>query len=164
MDAVVRTATVADAAGVADVLNTVIAEGIYTLFDAQFSEHQERRFIASLGARSALFVAELAREIVGLQSIDLFLNYGHSTSHVATMGTWLRPDARGRGIGRLLATESFRFAKAHDYTKIVIHVLSHNEPALRFYRGLGFDDIGVARKHVRLAGRFHDEIYLEKHL
>jgi hypothetical protein len=29
---------------------------------------------------------------------------------------------------------------------------------------LGFEDIGIARNHVRLGGRFHDEIYMEKHL
>ena len=69
------------------------------------------------------------------------------------MGTWLRREARGRGVGRALAAESFRFAKAHDYTKIVIHVLANNDVALRFYSGLGFEEIGVARQHVRLAIR-----------
>jgi RimJ/RimL family protein N-acetyltransferase len=158
----VRKANVDDAEQVAAVLNAVIAEGKLTLFDKPFSAEEERKFILSLGTRSALYVAEIDREIAGVQSIDLFSNLAHSTSHVATMGTWLRGDVRGRGIGRLLATESFRFARTNAYTKIVIHVLADNERALRFYRGLGFGDIGVARKHVRLAGRFHDEVYLEK--
>ena len=164
MNSLVRRATVEDAARVAEVLNAVIAEGIHTLFDSPFSEEDERRFIASLNERAALFVAEVNGEIVGVQSLDLFLNYGRSTSHVATMGTWLRREARGRGIGRSLAADSLRFATAHDYTKIVIHVLANNDAALRFYGGLGFEEIGVARKHVRLAGHFHDEIYLERHL
>jgi phosphinothricin acetyltransferase len=77
------------------------------------------------------------------------------------MGTWLRGDIRGHGIGKLLAAESFRFADANGYTKIIIQILSENERALRFYRGLGFADIGVARQHVRLSGKFHDEVYLE---
>ena len=162
MDALVRKANVDDAEQVAAVLNAVIAEGTLTLFDRPFSVDEERNFISSLGARSVLYVAEMDGAITGVQSLDLFSNLAHSTSHVATMGTWLRGDVRGRGIGRLLATESFRFAKSNGYTKIVIHVLADNERALRFYRGLGFGDIGVARKHVRLAGRFHDEIYLEK--
>ena len=162
MDALVRKANVDDAEQVAAVMNAVIAEGMFTLFDRPFSAEDERNFISSLGTRSALYVAEIDREIVGVQSIDLFSNLAHSTNHVATMGTWLRGDVRGRGIGRLLATESFRFAKSNGYTKIVVQVLAGNERALRFYRGLGFGDIGVARKHVRLAGRFHDEVYLEK--
>jgi len=164
MTALVRKATVEDAAAVADVLNAVIGEGMYTLFDAPFSESDERRFIASLGERSALFVAVDAGAIVAVQSLDLLLTYAPSTSHVATMGTWVRADARGRGIGRVLAAETLRFASAHDYAKVVIHVLATNAPALRFYSGLGFERIGVARRQVRLAGRFHDAIYMEKHL
>ena len=39
-----------------------------------------------------------------------------------------------------------------------------NEQALRFYRSLGFRDIGLAKEHVKLADKFHDEIYLEKDL
>lgn len=157
-----RRATVEDARGVADVLNAVIAEGTYTLFDVPFSEEDERTFIASLGDRAAVYVAEIDGEIAGVQSVDQFLCYARSTSHVATMGTWLRSDARGRGIGRLLAADSFGFARAHGYSKIVIHVLADNERALRFYRGLGFGDIGIARQHVRLGNHFYDEIYLEK--
>jgi L-amino acid N-acyltransferase YncA len=164
MNALVRTATVEDAARVADVLNSVIAEGRYTLFDTPFSEEDERQFLSSLSDRSTVLVAEIAGQIVGVQSLGAFISYARSTSHVATMGTWLRADARGRGIGRLLAARSFAFAAAHGYTKIVIHVLAGNATALRFYRGLGFEDIGVARKHVRLAGEFHDEIYMERHL
>ena len=85
-------------------------------------------------------------------------------SHVATMGTWLRSEFRGSGIGRLLAEESLRFAKDNGYRKIVIQVLADNERALHFYRSLGFYDIGIAKEHVRLPDGFHDEVYLEKAL
>jgi RimJ/RimL family protein N-acetyltransferase len=161
MKTLIRKATVSDARGAADVMNSVIAEGKYTIFDTPFSEQEERDFISSLGSRSALYVADISGEIVGIQSIDLFANFAASVRHVATMGTWLRPDFRGRGIGRLLAEETFRFARSHDYGKIVIQVLADNERALHFYRRLGFCDIGIAKQHVRLAGKLHDEVYLE---
>ena len=54
----VRCATVEDAAAVAAVLNAVIAEGNLTAFDHPFSVEQERQFIASLDAKSALHVAD----------------------------------------------------------------------------------------------------------
>jgi ribosomal protein S18 acetylase RimI-like enzyme len=164
MKVVIRRATPEDARQVADVMNFVIAEGKYTAFDKPFSEEDERDFIASLGSRSALHVAEIDGQIVGVQSIDVFTDLADSVRHVATMGTWLRADARGRGIGGALAAESFSFARNHDYLKVVIQVLADNERALRFYRGLGFRDIGIALQHVRLAGEFHDEIYLERPL
>jgi RimJ/RimL family protein N-acetyltransferase len=157
---IIRRATVTDAAAVADVINAVIGEGRYTLFDRPFSVDEERQFIASLGERSALFAAEVDGAMVGVQSIDLFVGFP-SMRHVGTVGTWLVPGARGRGLGRLLAERSLAFARAHDYEKIVIQVLASNEPALRFYRGLGFRDIGVARRHVRLGSQLYDEVYLE---
>lgn len=158
----IRKATVDDAEQVSAVLNSVIAEGLLTQFDRPFSVEEERTFLSALGPRSALHVAELESRIVGVQSVDLYSNCSQSTSHVATMGTWLRGDARGHGIGRLLAMESFRFARSNGYAKIVIHVLAGNERALRFYRRLGFGDIGVARQHVRLRGMVLDMAYLEK--
>jgi L-amino acid N-acyltransferase YncA len=160
----IRQATPRDAPQVASVLNAVIAEGALTLFDAPFSVDDERAFISSLGPRSALHVAEVNGVIAGVQSIDLFSGVAASIAHVATMGTWIRSDARGMGIGRQLAERSFVFAASHGYTKVVVQVLARNERALRFYRGLGFGDIGVARKHVRIAGKLHDEIYMEKEL
>jgi phosphinothricin acetyltransferase len=162
----IRRATVDDAAGVAAVMNGVIAEGGLTLFDRPFSDADERAFIASLGARSALLVAVRGGRICGVQSVDLFAPAASATSmhHVATMGTWLAEDARGHGIGRRLATDSFQFALVHGYTKVIVQVLAGNARALRFYRGLGFEDIGVARRHVALRGAFHDEVYLERFL
>ena len=67
-------------------------------------------------------------------------------------------------IGRLLAAETFELAREHNYVKIVVQVLATNTRALAFYRGLGFEDIGVARRHVVLGGQFVDEVFLEKFL
>ena len=162
MTPTIRRAKPDDARQVVHVFNSVIAEGKYTIFDTPFSEEAERNFISSLGNRSALFVAEIGNEIAGLQSIGLFSDFAASVRHVATMGTWLHADFRGRHIGRTLAEKSLAFALDNGYSKVVIQVLADNERALRFYRGLGFRDIGVARQHVRLAGKLLDEIYLEK--
>lgn len=161
---IIRQATVDDAAGVAAVMNHVIGEGQFTLFDRPFSVDDERSFLASLGARSAVFVAQDAGGIVGVQSLDLYSSLATSMSHVATMGTWLTQPARGRGIGRRLAAESFRSAELWGYRKVVIQVLAGNARALRFYSSLGFTRIGIAREHVSLNGVFHDEVLMEKHL
>jgi L-amino acid N-acyltransferase YncA len=162
MNILIRKATVDDARQVADVMNSVIAEGKHTIFDRPFSVEEETKFISSLGSRSALHVAEIAGKITGVQSIDLLTELATSVQHVATMGTWLLLNYRGLGIGRSLAEESFRFARSHGYRKILIQVLADNHRALRFYRSLGFCDVGIAKQHVRLGGVFYDEVYLEK--
>lgn len=157
----IRRATVDDAPAIATVLNGVIAEGNLTAFDQPFSVEQEREFIKTLGLRSALHLADENGTTLGVQSIDELSPWASSMSHVATLGTWLTPRARGRGIGRMLFRESVAFARANGYTKIVIQVLAVNSRALGFYRSLGFRDIGVARKHVKLADTLRDEVFLE---
>ena len=124
MNIKIRRATVDDAGDIADVINSVIAEGKHTIFDKPFSETQECTFISSLGSRSALFVADIEGKVAGAQVLDLFSSAPTSSmSHVATMGTWLRSESRGSGIGRLLAEESFRFARNNGYRKILVHLL-----------------------------------------
>jgi L-amino acid N-acyltransferase YncA len=157
----IRRATVGDAESIAAILNGVIAEGNLTVFERPFSAEEEREFISSLGARSVLHVAEVGGKCAGVQSVDLFSPWIASLTHVATMGTWVAPEARGRGLGRALFKESLSFARSNGYSKIVVQVLANNDRALRFYRGQGFTDIGVFKNHAKLSGVFHDEVYLE---
>ena len=164
MEARIRKATPDDAQEVADVLNSVIHERKYTVFTRPFTEEEERTFISSLGERSTILVAEVNHKIVGIQVIDLLVNYTDSMKHVATMGTWILSDFRGHKIGHLLAQESFQFARSKGYEKVVIQVLADNERALRFYGHLGFEKIGIAQKQVKRDEKFYDVVYLEKFL
>ncbi len=163
---VVRRASPDDAGAVVSVLNSVILEGEHTALTHPFTEAEERAFIKGLCNRSALFAAWIDGAAVGIQSIepDASARYTDSMRHVATVGTWIRAGLRGRGVGRRLAEASFAFARSHGYEKIAIQVLADNERALRFYAALGFERIGVARRHVRLGERFHDVVHLEKFL
>ena len=161
---VVRKALPDDAAAVVSVLNSVILEGDHTALTTPFTEAEERAFIKGLCDRSALFVAEVDGRIAGIQSIepDASARYTDSMRHVATLGTWIERSFRRRRIGPLLAEACFDFARGRGYGKIAIQVLADNERALRFYGRVGFEKIGVARRHVRLKGGFRDVFYLEK--
>ena len=166
MKPVIRKAIPDDAQAVASVINSVILEGKYTALTNPFTEEEERAFIGGLGARSALFVAEVDDEIVGIQIIepDALAQYTDSMQHVATIRTWIQADFRGCKIGQLLAEASFKFAHAKNFRKIAIQVIADNTGALRFYGNLGFEKIGIAKKHVKLEGKFCDVFYLEKFL
>ena len=166
MEPIIRKAIPEDAKAVAAVINSVILEGKYTALTNPFTEEEERAFIAGLCDRSALFVAEVTDEIVGIQVIepDGLAQYTDAMQHVATIGTWIHANFRGQKIGRLLAETSFRFAHTKNFKKIAIQVIADNARALRFYGNLGFEKIGTAKKHVKLQGRFCDVFYLEKFL
>jgi GNAT superfamily N-acetyltransferase len=49
----------------------------------------------------------------------------------------VRPEFRGRGVGRALLVYLARLAKERDCGRLEWWVLDWNEPATRFYKGLG---------------------------
>lgn len=166
MEVIIRKAVPDDAKPVASVLNSVILEARYTALTNIFTAEEERDFIKGLCPRSAMFVAEVGNQIVGIQVIepDGLARYTDSMQHVATIGTWIDANFRGHQIGRSLAEASFTFAKTENFEKVSIQVLADNTRALRFYGNLGFEQIGVAKKHVKFEDRFCDVFYLEKFL
>jgi dephospho-CoA kinase len=159
----VRRDDLQDAAGVADVLNSVIAEGHYTALTGHWTPEAEQAFLRSLGPRSELYVAEVAGRIVAFQVIEPFVTYTSTMDHVAHLGTYVHADFRKGGIGRKLADATLAFAQQHGYEKAVIYVLAGNEAGLAYYRSLGFEEKGVLTRQTRIDGVYHDEVFMELH-
>jgi len=160
----VRRDDLADAAGVAAVLNEVIAEGRYTALTGHWTPESERAFLQSLGPRSELFVAEVDAKIAGFQVVEPFVTYTSSMDHVAHFGTYVLSAYRGCGIGRRLADVTLAFLRRHGYEKVVIYVLAHNDAGQRYYRSLGFEARGTLRRQTRIDGMYHDQVFMELHL
>jgi len=157
----VRRDDLQDAAGVADVLNSVIAEGRYTALTGHWTPEAEQAFLQGLGPRREVSVAEVAGRIAGFQVIEPFVTYTSTMDHVAHMGTYVCAEFRGRGIGRRLAACTLAFARAHGYEKSVIYVMADNEPGLAYYRSLGFEECGVLHRQVKIDGVYHDAVLME---
>jgi L-amino acid N-acyltransferase YncA len=157
----VRRDDLADAAGLADLLNSVIAEKRYTALAGHWTAETEQAFLQGLGSRSEIFVAEEAGRIVGFQVIEPFVTYTSTMAHVAHFGTYVHADLRGQGIGQRLAEVTLDFARKHGYEKAVIYVLAHNEGGLAYYRRLGFEERGVLRRQTKIDGVYHDEVFME---
>ena len=124
-DVRVRRATPADATGVARVLNEAIADGRFTILDRSFPVEDEAAYIAALGPRGFVHVAETPEgEIVGAQTIAPLDDDVASQRHVATMGTWVLADWRRRGVGRRLFAAGAAAARGLGYAKVFTDVLS----------------------------------------
>ncbi len=152
-----------DAAGVADVLNHIIAEGRHTALAGHFSPEAEMAFLQSLRPRSELFVAEVGGRIVGFQVIEPFVTYTPTMDHVCHFGTYVLAGYRRHRIGRMLAQTTLAFARAYGYEKAVVYVLAHNEAGLGYYRSLGFQERGMLTRQTKIAGVYYDEVFMELH-
>lgn len=144
-----------DAAGLARVLNGVIAEGRFTALAGHWTPEA--------GPRSKVFVAEVEGQIVGFQVVEPFVSYTTTMDHVAHFGTYVEARYRGRGIGRRLAEVTLAFARNCGYEKSVIYVLSDNQRGIDFYRSLGFVEKGVLTRQTKIDGVYHDEVLMELH-
>jgi L-amino acid N-acyltransferase YncA len=161
----VRKATPDDAAGVAAVLNGVIAGGRHSLLDTPFTVSEERAYIEALPERSFIHVAESVGEIIGFQTVIPWNTFTtHEFDHVATMGTYVDERHRRRGAGASLATASFAAAASLGYEKIFTDLRADNLDSLGYHLALGFNIVGVARRHARVAGRDIDVIFIERFL
>ena len=153
----------ADAAGIAHVLNRVIAERTYTALAGHWRPQAEMAFLQGLGPRSEIFVAEAAGQILGFQVIEPFVTYTSTMDHVCHLGTYVLADFRGQGIGLKLAEVTLAFGRAHGYTKSVVYVLAHNKGGLAYYRSLGFEARGTLTRQTRIDGVYYDEVFMELH-
>lgn len=158
---VVRPATLEDAAGILQVLNTIVREQRFTALDRELSLQEELEFLGRRGPREAIFVAEQGERILGFQGLDPFMPAIDAMSHVAQLGTYVLPAHWNQGIGRRMFAASCDFARAHGYQKMVIYVRAGNEQAQDFYRHLGFEVVGRLRQQVRLGDTLEDEILFE---
>jgi L-amino acid N-acyltransferase YncA len=162
-----RRGDLADAAGVAAVLNSVIAERRYTALAGHWTPEAEQAFLQALGPRSQVFVAEIdtrsGGRIVAFQVIEPFVTYTETMDHVAHLGTYVLAEFRSRGVGQRLAEATVAFARAQGYEKAVVYVLAHNELGLTYYGSLGFERRGTLVRQTKIDGIYHDEVVMEMH-
>jgi [ribosomal protein S18]-alanine N-acetyltransferase len=57
----------------------------------------------------------------------------------------VRPEARGRGVGRQLVEFAMRHGASRGATRVFLDVRSANQPARRLYERLGFEQVGMRR-------------------
>ncbi|HEX5760015.1 MAG TPA: GNAT family N-acetyltransferase [Thermoanaerobaculia bacterium] len=96
--------------------------------------------------RATLFGPRPAAEVVlaydGEEPVGFALFFPNYSTFLAQPGIYLedlyvRPEARGRGVGRALLVHLARLAVERGCGRLEWAVLDWNEPAIRFYRGLG---------------------------
>ena len=110
-------------------------------------EHLEHEMVATEeGLRKTLFgerrYAEVVFACVGDDPVGFALFFHNYSTFLGKPGIYLedlfvRPEARGRGIGKRLLAWLAQTAVARDCGRLEWAVLDWNEPSIGFYRSLG---------------------------
>jgi GNAT superfamily N-acetyltransferase len=109
--------------------------------EAPFTEEQWR---GRLSSRSVTFFAELPGDAGGGGGAGPAgiggVYEGDGTAEVVSM--WVRPAARGLGVGEALITAAADWAKARDHDSLYLWVTQTNPAAVRLYERCGFIPTG----------------------
>lgn len=90
-------------------------------------------------------VAEEGPHLLGLYKVGA--NYLDPEANVAGASYLVRPDARGRGVGRAMVQDSIARAREAGYLAMQFdYVPSSNEPAVTLYEELGFTIVDTLPK------------------
>jgi GNAT superfamily N-acetyltransferase len=122
----------------------VLVELIYDLAayerfpdSAKVDREQLRAALFSASPTVFAHVAEEQGTVIGMAIWFLSFSTWTGRTGIALEDLYVRPEGRGRGIGRALLSELAAIAHQSGYSRIDWSVLDWNQPALRFYRSLG---------------------------
>ena len=142
----IREATAADQDAIWDIFREVVAAGDTYAFDPGMSRHDALGYWFQADTRT--YVAKSRGRILG--TYILRPNQSGGGSHVANAAFMVAPNARGQGIGRVMAEHCLSEARLLGFRAMQFNfVVSTNDSAVRLWQKLGFNIVGT------LPGAFH---------
>jgi ribosomal protein S18 acetylase RimI-like enzyme len=133
-------------------------------FSSTFESESDQpvSLFASRLAGSSVFGAFRGPELLGIAGF--VVQSGPKHAHKGTLwGMYVRPAARGAGIGRRLVEAVIDHART-QVELIQLRVVNENPTARRLYARLGFEEYGVEEHAAKYQGRYHDDVLMVKML
>ena len=96
------------------------------------SPEQEAEYLRRLQTGGLCLLVEETGVLLGFQSVDRL------APELGEIGTFIRRESRGLGVGRLLLQETRRWAQGEGVTFLLAVVAVHNQRGQRAYRAWGF--------------------------
>lgn len=133
-------------------------------FGSSYEEEVSRSSDATARALEDGFVAgcESNGDLMGIAG--LHRNGALKTKHRGVVwGMFVTPEGRRGGIGASLLTAVMEAARA-DLEEVTLSVAAHNAPAVALYRSFGFEDYGLDKRALKVAGTYVDELLMRRTL
>lgn len=159
-DPIIRDATVADCATIAEIYNESIAVGDSTMHEEPRSEEGIRARMEGFSKREGYIVLEQGERILGWGVIKL---YSHRPGYrfCCETSVFLRRSEIRRGYGSRLKTALIERCKAYGYHHLLARVFADNEASIEYNRRFGYELVGVQREIGFRNGRWQDVAVLQ---
>ncbi len=135
-----RDATIDDLTRIVDIYNSTVPTRMVTADTEPVSvESRLNWFHEHNSATRPLWIIEEDKNSIGWISFQSF--YGRPAyAATAEISIYLDPLQRGKGIGREVLQYSIDRAKTIGIKTLLGYIFAHNEPSLKLFRQLGFEE------------------------
>ena len=161
MTALVRLATVDDAAAICRIYNQGIEDRVATLETELRTPEERRTWLTSRSVRHPVIVAEADGQTLGWGSLNPY-SAREAYRFVADFSIYVDRAGRGKGVGDVVLTRLVELAREHDYHKMVLSAFPTNTGGMALYRKHGFQTVGIFKEQGQLDGAWVDTIIMEK--
>jgi L-amino acid N-acyltransferase YncA len=153
-----RMATVADAAAIAQIYNQGIADRIATF------ETEPRAAADIAGWFAPRHLVVVAETEAGRVAFAASFPYSNRPCYIGIgeFSVYVRRDYRGRGAGRTVLAALIDAAERAGLHKLTSRVFPENTASRALLKELGFEEIGLHRRHGQLDGRWRDCVIVER--
>jgi L-amino acid N-acyltransferase YncA len=152
-----RPATPADAAAIATIYNQGIADRVAT-FE---TEPRSSEDIAAWFQPDRLIVVAEGTEGVAAFAASFPYSARPCYAGINEFSVYVAREARGTGAGRAVLGALIETATAHGLHKLTSRVFPENTASRTLLKRLGFDEIGIHRRHAKLDGEWRDCVTVE---
>ncbi|MEM1302236.1 MAG: N-acetyltransferase family protein [Pseudomonadota bacterium] len=151
---ILRRARDADLGAVADIWNDVIRNTLQTFTTAE-------KTVAGLAALDPILVAEIDGAIAGFAVYFPFRS-GPGYARTIEHSIYLRPSARGQGVGRSLMAALEQHAKEAGFHVLISGMSAANPDGIRFHEKIGFKVVGRLSEVGYKNGQYIDLVLAQK--
>jgi phosphinothricin acetyltransferase len=157
----VRDATPADLPALLDIYNEAVANTTASWDHDPWSAVRHADWYAhKVESGFPILVADEDGEVLGYATYGEFhakIGYAATREH----SVYLRPQSRGRGVGRTLMLALIDRARSRGVHTLIGELSADNEASLRLHAGLGFVEVGRLREVGRKFGRWLDLVLVQ---
>ncbi len=156
----IRYATEADLPQIVAIYNAAIPNRLATADLEPISvASRQQWFHAHRPDEYPIWVMEHQEQVVGWLSLQMF--YGRPAYRATTeISLYVSPDHQGQGIGRQLAEHAIAQCPKLGITTLLSFIFGHNQPSLKLFQRLGFEQWGNLPQVAELDGVQRDLVLL----
>jgi L-amino acid N-acyltransferase YncA len=154
-----RAATAADATAIAAIYNEGIADRVAT-FETEPRTAADIREWFKPGHLIVVAETDAAGPVAFAASLPYSMRPCYAG--IGEFSVYVARAHRGRGAGRAVLAALIDAAAARGMYKLTSRVFPENTASRALLKGLGFEEIGVHRRHGQLDGRWRDCVVVER--